>query len=41
MRKSLPSLLLGALFLPGCLAPSPEITPRPGDFAIIEVQLKG
>ena len=41
MRNPIPPLLLTALLAPGCLAPSPEIRPRPGDFAIVEVQLKG
>ncbi len=41
MRKSIAPLLLTTLLASGCLAPSPEIAARPGDFAIIEVQLQG
>jgi hypothetical protein len=39
MKQPLLALLL--LGLPACGIPSRDITPQPGDFALIEVQLRG
>lgn len=35
------SILVAVAGLCGCLTPSRDIAPAPGDFAFIEVQLKG
>ena len=35
------ALILGGMFLPGCLTPIQKIEAGPGDFAILEFHLRG